>query len=115
MWPAVFEILGPLLVQWAQGCGKDPVVAAKEAYDPATGTFSESAVRGGIIQMHHAIRLARKDMTRDERRAAGRISKDEIRQKTIEKMREGLTATPEMVAACAAQAAELPEVDHDDE
>jgi len=105
-------ILGPLLAQLAQSvCGKDPVVAAKEAYDPATDTFQESAIRAGIVQAHHAIRIDRKDMTRAERKAAGRIGKDEIRAGVISKMHEGLTATPETVAYCLAY--EVPELDHD--
>lgn len=104
--------LVPLLFQLAQGCGKDPVTAAKDSLIPGTNVFKEEAIRAGMVQAHHAIAIDRKDMTRAERRAAGRISKETIRRETIDAMRKGLTATPEMVAACALQAEALPELDH---
>lgn len=114
MWPAILSILGPLLVQLVQqGCGKDPQVAAKEAYDPATDTFAESAVRSAMVQTHHAIQLAKRDMPKSERRKH-KFTRQEIREQTIAKMREGLTVTPDTVKAYAAQAAALPEIDHDD-
>jgi hypothetical protein len=114
MWEIILGFLGPLLVQAAQqGCKKDPQQAAKEAYDQETDTFKEPAVRAAMIQTHHAIQLAKKDLPRKERRQH-KFSKAEIRANTIAKMREGLTITPERTAAYAAQAAELPELDHDE-
>lgn len=105
----------PLLFQLAQGCGKDPTTAAKDSLIPGTDDFKEEAIRAGMVQAHHAIKIDRRGMTRAERRAAGRISKDEIRRETIAAMRKGLDATPEAVAACAAQAAQLPELDYEED
>lgn len=113
MWPTILGLLGPLLVQWVQGCGKDPVTAAKEAYDPSTDTFSEAAIRGGIIQTREAIQRAKHALPRQDPRRRQRFSREEIRAQTIAKMREGLTASAEAVASYAATAATLPEIDHD--
>jgi hypothetical protein len=105
MWITILGLLGPLLVQLAQGCGKDPVKAANDAYDAESDTFSEPVVHQAMIQTRHAIRMAKR-----QGESIGRISRDDIRSKAIEKLREGLTATPEAVAACAAQIADLPDL-----
>lgn len=108
----IFDILGPLLAKChSQVSAEDPREYLKAHHDPQMDTFDDGIVRDAMPQTYRAIRHAKRQTPRAERRDFPKYSRDDVRSMTIDKLKQSLNASDNEVAACQAAAASLPDSD----
>ena len=92
---------------------EDPREFLKAHYNKASDTFSGGIVADAVPQTYRAIRKARHQTPRQERKNFPQYSREQVIQMTKDKLKESIDATDDEVRTCKLEADALPDDDTD--
>ena len=110
--PIILSFLQPFLAKcFAQQSTESPKEYLTSLYNASNGKMDSDLVIDAMSQTRRAIRKARRNASREDRRNFPRYSRDEIYDITERQLIEAMNAPPEQLAAVFASAAALSDDD----
>jgi hypothetical protein len=108
----VLGFLQPILLKcWDKTSSEDPQEYLRANFNSATGKMSREVVEDSIPSTRRAVRKARQESPRVERKNFPKYSREELYDLAEKGLIESMNAPPEVVAKARAVATGLPDED----